>query len=775
MPDSESAGTVAISKRKVSCLQCRTRKVKCDGHSPCLRCVKRQESCTYGAPGKVGRPAKNSVVNKYTRNQFKQDRRQRPQFYTDIIFETLSYTIHSDTKYMSANPNMTMGGYLQMFFTGSQGPIMQLAQARMAIAIPSIPDIVMGDLTDLQIWLGMEVVNVIVHRASRLRLSHFQYYDAMSAAAFLDLAFKYVCESMPMPLRFNPLSGLDQDEAVRLIDLFFTISPHAFLLNKTLVMQGFWMDTIEPLLLSTILGTADYFGRLLRGEPVRLWGATDPRDRNVYLEYSYSLLNESLAVASFAKFQASVLLGLFDTTFGLPKRGMGALALSVMLARSLGVFDGTFQGELSDVEDELIRTAFWCTFNATTRGCVDHGHLPDFSALLHNFVFPPCNVEQSKSYALERSNGHTRGQKHYEYIYESFYVNSVICKFTNLILREFPEVEHNMFRGATPKRTARCPEPHDLQIRINTVLESFKKCIDDLRHTWSPLQLFMIESAYRLFTIHMAMMKPVQPLPPCENFGNSMFDVFVKDYTLDPQEIVPVLPKVYLLLDEMLEYAALTIGDEHPPQHIMATIVDTALDAMMRAPPGAVQHNYFLVLDTLLNKIDHLWVQFDSISEVRQKLQTYLERQKINDALLGSASAASLSPMTASMHTASIHTPESQPDFSVQEQLGMAAFFDPLAVNWVDAAALQVPVDMRLLLSPAPSAVSSTFDVVRDLTPVPDDFFLNVTEINGSDAPTPQSDVASADPSYMLDQIDLSQPPINLSLSFDHHHTFSSL
>ena len=37
----------ALSRITKACLQCRSMKSKCDGHSPCGRCLKRNTDCKY--------------------------------------------------------------------------------------------------------------------------------------------------------------------------------------------------------------------------------------------------------------------------------------------------------------------------------------------------------------------------------------------------------------------------------------------------------------------------------------------------------------------------------------------------------------------------------------------------------------------------------------------------------------------------------------------------------------------------------------------------------
>ncbi|ORX50165.1 hypothetical protein DM01DRAFT_1409167 [Hesseltinella vesiculosa] len=739
---SGSCALVISNKKKISCLQCRARKVKCDGQMPCHRCTKRDESCVFQPHAKAGRPANNAVMNRLVK--FKQDKKQSVLF-NDFIFETLSYTIHTDTKFISPNHSLTLGRMLDPYFQEMAMPLQQWAERRMQQAIPFIPDIVMYDLTDLHTWSAMEIVNVMVQRISRLGLKHFEYYDPIAAAVFLDLVFKFFGEKIRHPLSFNPLATLDDDAALRLIDTFFQVHPHSFLLNKTLVLQGYWLKTIEPMLLSAIFGTAVYFSRMLDNKPVRLWEAIDHDNRNPFLEYAHDLLQDSTTAATFSKYQATVILGLFDATFGSPKRGTGALILAGILSKSLGILDGALDAELTAVESELIRMSFWCIFSSTVRGSMDHGHMPSYRMSKSRMIrqamgiaLPPSTPSRSVSYQFELSNGCIRDQKNYDTLVETFYCNTVVCSYTMKLLAELPEVSRNIY-NTEPSDVTRVPGlPHldNLKERFVLVLDELACFIAQHKSTWSRMQRFTMQTFHRLYSLHVHVMRPTRAISSSDpSFSNSMFDVFVTNddegLVLDLEQMLPI---VFDTLDDTLGFAAASAEEQlYIPQGALISTLDTCLEILMRAPVNATQQHYIGVLDTLCTKTDHLWKEWSGIESIQQRLKGYIESQQ--------------PPL--------VEPPTSLTDFSLNDRMAMTAFFDPMATTWIaELDCLQAPVDMRLV---SQSPIASTSSYITAETPTDYDLIPQDTSCDS---------IVSLP--FDLDSLTISMP-------VDSHPTFSSL
>ncbi|ORZ22078.1 hypothetical protein BCR42DRAFT_162199 [Absidia repens] len=432
--------SVVKSKRKVSCLPCRYRKVKCCGGHPCQRCILRKapDDCTFLKPGQVGRRPRNAVVNKLVLNRSKQTTSGNQ--YKEFIFENVCYSMPTDAIFINNDSSKNLYYFIHTLFNYDDA-IMQLAVSRVTKALPYIPEVKMYELLDLHVYATVELLNVVVNRISALPLDSFSFFDSISASVFQDMALKFFSEPPPTLPSINPLSTLSPHKAVYLIDTFFTVNPNSILLNQTLILQGYWTDSIDPLLLCVILGTSTYMEKMTKGQPLGLWEASDQMIRNPFLEYAYILVQKSSSEVSLEKYQAVVLLGLFEMVFGFPKRGIVNLGLAFMIGINLGIWDGSFQEKSNDITSELALYSFWSTFNSTCRGVVDLGQLPHYSKKTLSLKLPPANIEQSVSYQFEKSNGNPRRYRSFGFLVESFYTHSVCCKYTTLLLLEFPEVQ----------------------------------------------------------------------------------------------------------------------------------------------------------------------------------------------------------------------------------------------------------------------------------------------------------------------------------------------
>lgn len=312
-------------KRKISCVPCRKKKVSCDGETPCQRCSNRKtpEECLYVKPGQAGRPPKNAVINKLILNRTHNNsnlNNLRSQF----IFETIGYVKPTESVFINDDSSKNLCYFINTLFNNDEA-IMQLAVVRVSKAIPFLPDIKITSLEDVYLWTTSENLNVLINRLSAVPLDNFTFVDAISAAVFQDMALKYFSEPQLRAPLGNPLTMMPSEQAVQLIHTFFIVSPHAIILNKSLLLQGYWTDSMDPVLLSVVYGTTIYMSKMLEGRPLGLWEAVDDEHRNVYLDYAYSLIQKSSSEVSFAKYQAVVLLGLFEIVFGHTKRALSIL------------------------------------------------------------------------------------------------------------------------------------------------------------------------------------------------------------------------------------------------------------------------------------------------------------------------------------------------------------------------------------------------------------------------------------------------------------------
>lgn len=378
-----------MAKRKVSCLPCRIKKVKCDGEKPCTRCEARQTPCIYQKPGAVGRPPKNAVVNKLVLSRIASsihDNKEAPNantFCREFIFENVSMTpVLAPMRYLHDNTEQGLDFYINTLFATyfskntSLDHFIEERRNENAVVLhkdyASVnPKVKIFDLTDYFTWMSADMASILMKRVSKLKLTYYTDLEFSRTALAYDRTTSFFETPLNNSLVINPLNSLPPQQAVRLIECFFCIHPFSNLLNKTMLLQSYWTDTADPLLLTVVYGTTIFKSQLLDGKPLELWDALNKKKRNPFLDYAHVLLSKATAETTPSKYQAIVLLALFEVTFGFPKRGMSLFGLSYMLAARLGLFDNTMPPGLNSVEKELLLNTFWAAFETTIRGCVE--------------------------------------------------------------------------------------------------------------------------------------------------------------------------------------------------------------------------------------------------------------------------------------------------------------------------------------------------------------------------------------------------------------------
>ncbi|KAF7728174.1 coatomer subunit alpha [Apophysomyces ossiformis] len=345
----------SFPKRKISCVPCRLKKVKCNGVKPCERCKKKNAAheCNYRAPAPPGRPPKNAVLNKLVLSRCNRNiLRDLPGIQTDFIYE------HERMSNIAGVCNYLSGSKVTKEYTVQ----------RDIKASQLVTHIKMYDLLGYFTWLDYDLVNVLCQRLGQLQLEHYRNATLYKKAADLDASTDFFESRLKVS---NPFNSLLPHAALRLIECFFMIHPYSVLLNKTLLLQSYWTDTADPLLLSVVFGTTIYKSQMLEGQPITFSDASSCEKRNPFLNYAYFLLSRMSSEATLSRFQAVVLLALFEQAFGYPKRGMALSSLAYTIGAKLGVYKqvsshSEIQG-ISELEYELLLMAAWAAYGSTVR------------------------------------------------------------------------------------------------------------------------------------------------------------------------------------------------------------------------------------------------------------------------------------------------------------------------------------------------------------------------------------------------------------------------
>ncbi|KAK4514993.1 UDP-galactose transporter [Mucor velutinosus] len=656
-----------MAKRKVSCLPCRIKKVKCDGEKPCTRCEARQTACIYQKPGAVGRPPKNAVVNKLVLSRIASnihDNKEGPNsktFCREFIFENVTMTpVLAPVRYLHDNTEQGLDFYINTLFSTYFAKNTTLDQfieeRRSENAVVLHPDyasvntkVKIFDLTDYFTWMSADMASILMKRVSKLKLTYYTDLEFSRTALAYDRTTSFFESPSSVSLTINPLNSLPPQQAVRLIECFFCIHPFSNLLNKTMLLQAYWTDTADPLLLTVVYGTTIFKSQLLDGKPLELWDALNKKKRNPFLDYAHVLLSKASAETTPSKYQAIVLLALFEVTFGFPKRGMSLFGLSYMLAARLGLFDNSMPAGLSDVEKELLLNTFWAAFETTIRGCVELEQIPRAALAYHEHPYPPPNIKLSKSYQYDVENNNPRLFKWYFYLLETFYIKSVIARVSCKLILQLPHSSDPTLPKAPWQVLSRFrpelfkPYPKlqpNVEERISQVLDEFQQFNDACRKDWSPLQAYTLDLFYLFYRINMYFIRDSVRNPDGRNHPFSLYqqhtptelDLTNVDNVLRVHKAIPesiqLLARTYTHLINPVNYYDQT---DFLPRGIIISAVDSAAQVLMyayRLEASDQLRQHIEKAEAILN-IPIIWGDWGTCELLRTVIHNFLDANPV--------------------------------------------------------------------------------------------------------------------------------------------------
>ncbi|KAG2211887.1 hypothetical protein INT47_004574 [Mucor saturninus] len=613
------------SKRKISCLPCRIKKVKCDGDKPCQRCILKKADCIYQRPGAVGRPPKNAVVNKLVLTKSNQT-----NFCREFIIENVSISpVLTCSRYLRDSKSIDLSHYLDNIFCAHfkraatiDSSIQQLEYSNVS------PKIQVYDMTHYYTWMGADTANILMRRMSRMKLTYYTELEFTTTAMAYDSTASFFESPADNSLVINPLNSLPPQQAVRLIESFFCIHSHCCMFSKTMLLQSYWTDTADPLLLSVIYGTTLFKSQLLDGKPLILWDALNKKKRNPFLDYAYLLLSKYTAEATVSRYQALVLLALFEVTFGFPKRGISLFHVSNLIAARLGLFDNSMPAGLTEVEKELLLMTFWSAYQCTIRGCVELEKIPREALARHQHSYPPVNIKKSKSYQYDSENNNTKPVKTYYYMIETFYIKSVISKFSCKLILQLPQHNKDAIDKDTPPSNKKW---FNTKAGIDAILQEFKEFNQKNHHTFSILQDYTLEM-YRLFyTI-------------CLGFKRTMLDN--KNFTLhqrhipeplDLTDVENILAISHVVSDAITVIQRTFVYLSDPsclheencmflPRGIMVSAIDASVQVLMYSYrlERSEQIRYYLDMALTLLGVDIIWGDWGTAELLKRAIQKFL-------------------------------------------------------------------------------------------------------------------------------------------------------
>ncbi|KAI8093163.1 uncharacterized protein BX664DRAFT_384635 [Halteromyces radiatus] len=692
-----------MQQRRSSCLPCRTRKVKCDKKEPCTRCAKTDKNnCIYPLQGTLGRPPKNAVFHGKTKyrnthqlairefifehggnnkkiNNMVSTSTVAARFFVDNEWWVLSKEALQEYPFLR-----TYFESLHMFYI-QRGLAIRKRFSHVSYRLPERPRLKFNSLQYISTWWTTLAVNTLLRRCSRL---HLKTFTVPSLALYMfqmtdkDYGFSttndYLASlySTPPPLMIptitlsdsNPLKSLPPEQAMNLINDFYRVYPLSIHINKTQLINDYWSDTANPLLLSVIYGVAQSLSRVLQGVPMYLWECSTQTNRNPFLTYAFTLIENLPAKPSASDYQATVILSLFEVIWGYPKIGMSLLATSYLMGTQLGLWDNTFKAA-NPIEKELVNMSSWSAFQATTHGCMEMGSSIMDSLVANNRSFPPMNIYESQSCQHDMLHNNIDDLERTASRIECAYTNAVVVHFSGILYACLPKPYFNIFGLRTEESTFEGSEfltilrsIDNVETRLQTVLDDFDRFIQQHRHLWTDLQLYVIETSYHLYRVHFHFLHPTLtcgkrkyqedliPMPVLDdddddndNSNKSKDRCFMVDPT-DPAiaaRLQQVLGDVIVMVDNYdallaMNHTTATIitptmdqaSTSSLPHELMVTVFETCAQLLIlsfQAHPAQQIRECMIKLLTASKKHDIYHPPTASLKNVRQQLKLFLK------------------------------------------------------------------------------------------------------------------------------------------------------
>lgn len=348
-----------MSIKKISCSSCRSRKLKCDGYKPCKRCQSKNIDCIYTKPGQVGRPPKKALVNKFVHTH------TNSAACREFVFE------HTNPipRQIKDSTMQGFGHYLKYIYTHRFLFKPAVKEYRQIMVHKEDYQTKIEDITHFFVSMSSDMSIILMHHLSALRLPNAHYTEYISLMISRDPTTAFFDSNTHQPVLSNPINSLPSHQALCLIDTFFHIHPHSFMLSKSELLKSYWSDTTDPLLLSVIYGSTLFMSRIIDGQSINLFETHNLEIRNPFLDYAHQLLSQLPEEVTVSRYQAVVLLGMFEAMYGYSKKGVSLFILSYIMVEKLGLFDPSVSQ--TPLQKELLGITFWSVFQCTARGYVE--------------------------------------------------------------------------------------------------------------------------------------------------------------------------------------------------------------------------------------------------------------------------------------------------------------------------------------------------------------------------------------------------------------------
>lgn len=267
------------------------------------------------------------------------------------------------------------------------------------------------------------------------------------------------------------------------------------------------------------------------------------------------------------------------------------------------------------------------------------------SLVCHEQLLPPMNVHESLSYQHNLAHGNVNEAGNHSYMIESFYSGAVVTLFTGIIYACLPRAYFTLyglksrdstFEGSELLTVLRSID--NVETRIHTVLDDFYTFIQQYRRKWTPIQLYTIETTYRLYRIHSHFLQPIL----ASGFRKYQEEPLSTKPRLDPSasnrlnDLDPANPDTAIRLHHARKNVLALVDDletllltHHPlnaflPHDLMVAAFETATQLLMLSYPLNPSKQLY---DTMKKLLTFHLTPSAALKNVQHQLKTFLRRQ----------------------------------------------------------------------------------------------------------------------------------------------------
>lgn len=271
--------------------------------------------------------------------------------------------------------------------------------------------------------------------------------------------------------------------------------------------------------------------------------------------------------------------------------------------------------------------------------------IPRTALVYHEHPYPPPNIKLSRSYQYDIESNNPRLSKPYFYLFETFYIEAVVSRFSCKIILQLPcSLQPTLPKDASASerefndqgtRSTISPNPL-IRENIQTVLKEFRDFNENHKKEWSALQLHTLELFCSFFTICLCFLRDsiinsdssIHPFSLHKRHLADKLDLTNVENVLHVHETVPeamsLIEKTFVYLSEPENYYE---QSEFLPHGIIISAMDAASQVLMYSYQleQTERVRYYLEKTVLILSIPAIWADWGTAKLVKVVIADFLK------------------------------------------------------------------------------------------------------------------------------------------------------